>query len=308
MPRSPRIYLNEREPTREEIAKGINSLTHYMKEIASYSPLSLQQEAELTRSIKKGDTEARNYLVKSNLRFVMSVAMQYRGRGLSLEELISAGNFGLMTAAGKFDETRGYKFITYAVWWIRQSIIQSLSEDRRNVRYPTSREGDANKVSGAVTYLRDALSRKPDVSEIADYTGISEDKVEIALGVFAREASLDALIYNRDRDCDDHLTFLDRLSDGDGDPSKEIEKGDFRKIIEGMRGLLDEREYNIIRYYFGLDGIEPMSLEEIGGYFGITRERVRQLRNRSLEKMRNRYGKLYREMIEPAVETAGQRR
>src|SRR3989344_4757141 len=283
-------------------------LAYYFGSIRNCEPLSREREAELAVRIREGDKSALDELVTSNLRFVVTVAKNFRDRGLSLSELISAGNVGLLSAAEKFDEKRGCKFISYAVWWIRQSIIQSLSEDRRNVRYPTSREGDANKVSGAVTYLRDALSRKPDVSEIADYTGISEDKVEIALGVFAREASLDALIYNRDRDCDDHLTFLDRLSDGDGDPSKEIEKGDFRKIIEGMRGLLDEREYNIIRYYFGLDGIEPMSLEEIGGYFGITRERVRQLRNRSLEKMRNRYGKLYREMIEPAVETAGQRR
>ncbi|MBS3151108.1 RNA polymerase sigma factor RpoD/SigA [Candidatus Woesearchaeota archaeon] len=283
-------------------------LAYYFGSIRNCEPLSREREAELAVRIREGDKRALDELVTSNLRFVVTVAKNFRDRGLSLSELISAGNVGLLSAAEKFDEKRGCKFISYAVWWIRQSIIQSLSEDRRNVRYPTSREGDANKVSGAVTYLRDALSRKPDVSEIADYTGISEDKVEIALGVFAREASLDALIYNRDRDCDDHLTFLDRLSDGDGDPSKEIEKGDFRKIIEGMRGLLDEREYNIIRYYFGLDGIEPMSLEEIGGYFGITRERVRQLRNRSLEKMRNRYGKLYREMIEPAVETAGQRR
>ena len=282
MPRSPRIYLNEREPTREEIAKGINSLTHYMKEVASYSPLSLQQEAELTRSIKKGDTEARNYLVKSNLRFVMSVAMQYRGRGLSLEELISAGNFGLMTAAGKFDETRGYKFITYAVWWIRQKILQTLAENR-TVRLPANRVSDLYGLRKITSSYTQTIGRTPNASDIAREAHLEEGIVAKLLEDGRNVLSLDETF----EEDDENNLFHTTPDEHSPSPEEEYAKKELSEKIRRGLSTINEREAEIIRLYYGLDRIEPMTLEEIGTQFGLTRERIRQLRDRALRKLRH---------------------
>lgn len=258
------------------------SLEKYLQEIGREDLLTAEEEVELAQRIKKGDREALEKLTKANLRFVVSVAKQYQNQGLSLPDLINEGNLGLIKAAEKFDETRGFKFISYAVWWIRQSIHQAIAEQSRIVRLPQNQVGSVSKINRALNKFEQENERRPNVSEIAEKTDLSEDKVEVALKSNTRHVSVDAPF----SDSDDN-SLLDVLVNDDApmaDRSLVIES--LRDEIAAALNILNEREQKIIKSFYGI-GCQEMTLEEIGHATGLTRERVRQIKEKAIRKLRN---------------------
>ena len=261
----------------------ISSVDIYWREIKDFQPLSREREVELTLRIKGGDESALEELVSANLRFVVSIAGKYQNKGLPMSELIAEGNCGLMEAARRFDEKRGYKFITYAVWWIRQAIQFALRENR-SVRRPINRISSASKVSKVYDKLLVLLEREPTDEEVAEKLDMNVDDVKEAYLATRPELSFDAPL-NDDR----KKTLHDLISSEDESVFESLERDDLAEYVNKMLGGLDEREYVIVRQYFGLNGEEPKTLEQIGNEMGLTRERIRQLKGRAFRKIRENY-------------------
>lgn len=260
-------------------------LDQYLQEIGQISLLKPGEEVELARRIKQGDGEALHKLVRSNLRFVVSVAKKYQGQGLTLSDLINEGNYGLMKAASRFDETRGFKFISYAVWWIRQAILHALAEQSRIVRLPLNRIGTISKIRKTSARLSQDLKRSPSVDELAAELDIKPHKVREALSQSARHISMDAPF----GDDDDH-SLLDLLAETDNVPPDDQLMGESIRIdVERALVSLPPREAEITRLYFGIGHKHPKTLDEIGRRFGLTRERVRQIKERALRKLRQKH-------------------
>ena len=261
-----------------------SSLDQYLKEISAYPLLTREDEVELAKLIKAGDEEALDKLVRSNLRFVVSVAKKYQNQGVALGDLINEGNLGLIRAAHKFDETKGIKFISYAVWWIRQAILQALAEQSRIVRVPLNRAGALHRIGKRSSTMLQELGREPTVDEIADGLDLSHDEVERTLAISQTHLSLDApLTPGEDNRLLDYLP--DQFSAG---PDDETYERALSSTVEEALGTLKEREAKVLRLYFGLeDGRDPMTLEEIGALLGITRERVRQIKEKALVRLRH---------------------
>jgi len=260
------------------------SIEKYLEEIGGFSPLPPEEEIELTRNIRKGDSDALDKLVKANLRFVISVAKEYQGQGLPLQDLISEGNLGLIKAAQRFDETRGFKFISYAVWWIRQSILQALAEQSRVVRLPLNRVGAINKVGRVLEKLEKRYGREPSMHEVADNMEMTDYEVADVLKTSARHLSLDEPF--KEEEGNNLLDVLE--SDRYAPPDDSLMQESLKEEIDKVLVTLKPREAEIIRLYFGLEGDRPLTLEEIGEHFQLTRERVRQIKEKALRRMRHR--------------------
>lgn len=260
------------------------SLEKYLQEIGKVDLLTPEEEVELAKRIKQGDQAALEKLTKANLRFVVSVAKQYQNQGLSLSDLINEGNLGLIKAAQRFDETRGFKFISYAVWWIRQSILQALAEQSRIVRLPLNKVGSLNKINKAFSELEQEYEREPSSDELADLLDIPTEEVETTLGVAARHVSMDApFVEGEDNSL---LDVLENSATPGTDTALEY-KESLRKEIERSLSTLTERQCDVIKLYFGIGVEHPMSLEDIGEKFGLTRERVRQIKDKAINKLRS---------------------
>jgi len=259
------------------------SLEKYLQEIGKVDLITPEEEVQLAIRIKQGDQRALEKLTKANLRFVVSVAKQYQNQGLSLSDLINEGNLGLIKAAQRFDETRGFKFISYAVWWIRQSILQALAEQSRIVRLPLNKVGLSNKISKAYSQLEQEYEREPSTEELAELLEIGTEEVETTLGVAARHVSVDAPFV----DSEDN-TLLDVLENPNSDSAdSELEHHDsLRCEIERSLSTLTDRQRDVIKLYFGIGVEHPMSLEDIGERFSLTRERVRQIKDKAITKLR----------------------
>ena len=259
------------------------SLDRYLQEIGEVSLLTPEQEIELARRIKKNDQIALEKLTKANLRFVVSVAKQYQNQGLSLGDLINEGNLGLIKAAKRFDETRGFKFISYAVWWIRQSILQALAEQSRVVRLPLNRVGALNKIGKAFSNLEQEYEREPSANEIAEELEMTPYEVSDTLKISGKHLSLDAPFNQGD---DNRL--LDVIQDDHQPPPDDLLLNESLRI-EVKRALttLSGREAEVIKLYFGLDREHPLTLEEIGERFSLTRERVRQIKEKAIRRLRH---------------------
>ncbi len=258
------------------------SLDKYLHEIGKVDLLSAEEEVILARKIKEGDHEALEKLVKANLRFVVSVAKQYQNQGLSLPDLINEGNVGLIKAAQRFDETRGFKFISYAVWWIRQSILQALAEQARIVKLPLNKIGSINKVSHALSELEQRFEREPTIEELSEILTLAIDDIKEALRGNSRHISMDAPLTE-----DEDSSMYDVLLSPDSPmPDKGLLNESLRREIERALSTLSTREASIIRLYFGLNGKHPLTLEEIGEEFDLTRERVRQIKEKALKRLK----------------------
>jgi RNA polymerase primary sigma factor len=260
------------------------SLEKYLQEIGKVDLLTPEEEVDLAKRIKEGDQEALEKLTKANLRFVVSVAKQYQNQGLSLSDLINEGNLGLIKAAQRFDETRGFKFISYAVWWIRQSILQALAEQSRIVRLPLNKVGSLNKINRAFSELEQEFEREPSSDELAELLDIPTEEVETTLGVAARHVSMDAPFV--DGEDNSLLDVLENSSTPKTDKKLEYSES-LRKEIERSLSTLTERQMDVIKLYFGIGIEHPMSLEDIGDKFGLTRERVRQIKDKAINKLRS---------------------
>lgn len=260
------------------------SLEKYLQEIGKVDLLTPEEEVDLAKRIKQGDQEALENLTKANLRFVVSVAKQYQNQGLSLSDLINEGNLGLIKAAKRFDETRGFKFISYAVWWIRQSILQALAEQSRIVRLPLNKVGSLNKINRAFSQLEQEFEREPSSDELAEILEIGSEEVEKTLGVAARHVSMDAPFV----DGEDN-SLLDVLeNDNIHSTDKKLEYNEsLRTEITRSLSTLTERQCDVVKLYFGIGEEHPMSLEDIGDRFGLTRERVRQIKDKAINKLRS---------------------
>jgi RNA polymerase primary sigma factor len=259
------------------------SLEKYLQEIGKVDLLTPEEEVELAKKIKQGDQAALERLTKANLRFVVSVAKQYQNQGLSLSDLINEGNLGLIKAAQRFDETRGFKFISYAVWWIRQSILQALAEQSRIVRLPLNKVGSLNKINKAFSELEQEFEREPSPEELAILLEITTEEVETTLGVAARHVSMDApFVEGEDNSL---LDVLENTTTPGTDTALEYNES-LSKEIERSLGTLTERQCDVIKLYFGIGCEHPMSLEDIGDRFGLTRERVRQIKDKAINKLR----------------------
>ncbi len=261
-------------------------LDQYLQEIAKIPLLTPEEEVELARRIKQGDQEALHKLVRANLRFVVSVAKKYQGQGLSLADLINEGNYGLIKAAQRFDETRGFKFISYAVWWIRQAILQALAEQSRVVRLPLNRIGTISKIRKTSARLAQEHERPPSVEELAEALNIDEEKVRDALKHTGRHLSMDAPFNEND----DDNSLLDVLpNESDTSPDEPLMEESLKIDIERALSMLHPREAEITRLYFGIGREHPLTLEEIGQRFNLTRERVRQIKEKALRKLRQKH-------------------
>ncbi len=260
------------------------SLEKYLQEIGKVDLLTPEEEVDLAKKIKEGDQEALEKLTKANLRFVVSVAKQYQNQGLSLSDLINEGNLGLIKAAQRFDETRGFKFISYAVWWIRQSILQALAEQSRIVRLPLNKVGSLNKINRAFSELEQEYEREPSSEELAELLEITSDEVETTLGVAARHVSMDAPFVDGE---DNSLLDVLENSGTPGTDTKLEYAESLRREIERSLNTLTERQCDVIKLYFGIGIEHPMSLEDIGDRFGLTRERVRQIKDKAINKLRS---------------------
>ena len=257
------------------------SLDKYLQEIGKEDLITVEEEVELAQRIKKGDQEALEKLTKANLRFVVSVAKQYQNQGLSLPDLINEGNLGLIKAAEKFDETRGFKFISYAVWWIRQSILQALAEQARIVRLPLNQVGSLNKINKAFARFEQEHERTPSPEELASVLDLPKEKVSDTLRVSGRHVSVDAPFSDGE---DNNL--LDVLVNSDSpNADRGLINESLSTEVERALSTLTDREKDIIRYFFGI-GCPEMTLEEIGEKFGLTRERVRQIKEKAIRRLR----------------------
>lgn len=259
------------------------SLDKYLQEIGRVELLTQEQEIELARRIKKGDQKALEKLTKANLRFVVSVAKQYQNQGLSLGDLINEGNLGLIKAAKRFDETRGFKFISYAVWWIRQSILQALAEQSRIVRLPLNRVGALNKIGKAFSTLEQEFEREPSASELAEELDMSPHEVADTIKISGRHVSVDAPFIQGEES-----RLIDVIQDERSPmPDHELIRESLRKEVERALNTLSCREAEVIRLYYGIGREHALTLEEIGERFGLTRERVRQIKEKGIRRLRH---------------------
>ena len=267
------------------VPRSQRMLDQYLQEIGQIDLLTADEEVELAVRIKQGDDEALHQMVRANLRFVVSVAKKYQGQGLSLADLINEGNYGLIKAAQRFDETRGFKFISYAVWWIRQAILQALAEQSRVVRLPLNRIGTISKIRKATARLQQVHDRPPTSEELALDLDLPVQKIEDALKHQSRHVSMDEPFGDEDDN-----SLLDVLADTDDVPPDEALLDESLKIdIERALGTLAPREAEITRLYFGIGREHPLTLEEIGNQFSLTRERVRQIKEKALRKLRQKH-------------------
>lgn len=259
------------------------SLDKYLQEIGKVDLLLPEEEVDLAKRIREGDQLALDKLTKANLRFVVSVAKQYQNQGLSLGDLINEGNLGLIKAAQRFDETRGFKFISYAVWWIRQSILQALAEQSRIVRLPLNRVGSLNKISKTFSELEQKFEREPSPDELAEVLEVSTAEVVDTLKISGRHVSMDAPFVQGEEN-----SLLDVLeNDSEVTPDSELMNDSLRREVQRAIGTLTQREADVITLYFGLNGEHAMTLEEIGERFNLTRERVRQIKEKAIRRLRH---------------------
>lgn len=260
------------------------SLEKYLQEIGKVDLITPEEEVQLAIRIKQGDLKALDRLTKANLRFVVSVAKQYQNQGLSLPDLINEGNLGLIKAAQRFDETRGFKFISYAVWWIRQSILQALAEQSRIVRLPLNKVGLTNRINKAYQQLEQEYEREPSAEELADLLELDTEEVAATLGMSSRHVSMDSPIADGE-----DSTLVDIMSNPNAEQADEeiANKESLKLEIERSLNTLTERQQEVIRYFFGIGMDHPMSLEDIGERFCLTRERVRQIKDKAINRLRN---------------------
>lgn len=262
-------------------------LDKYLQEIGREEPLTIQEEIELAQRIRKGDKAARDKLIKANLRFVVSVAKHYQNQGLSLPDLINEGNIGLIKAAEKFDETRGFKFISYAVWHIRQSILSALADQARLIRLPLNQVGSLNQIKKTIAQFEQENQRKPSTEELSETLGITEEKITNALNASGRSVSMSAPFSDTDSN-----TLLDVLPDEDAPlADASLHEESLTTEIDRALNSLSEREQDVVRMSYGL-GCEALTLEEIGREINLTRERVRQIREKALRKLRGHKSRL----------------
>ncbi len=269
--------------TKQVTNRETASLDKYLQEIGKVGLISAEEEVELAQRIRAGDKVALEKLTSANLRFVVSVAKQYQNQGLTLPDLINEGNLGLIKAAKRFDETRGFKFISYAVWWIRQSILQALAEQARIVRLPLNKIGSINKINKTYAYLEQSFERAPMAGEIAKELDMSENDVKESLKNSGKHISVDApLVEGEDSN------LLDVLNTGDSPkPDKELLRESLITEIERSLDTLTEREADVLKLYFGINRQHPMTLEEIGKAFNLTRERVRQIKEKAIRRLKH---------------------
>jgi RNA polymerase primary sigma factor len=260
------------------------SLDKYLQDIGKEELITAEMEVELAKRIKQGDQAALEKLTKANLRFVVSVAKQYQNQGLTLPDLINEGNLGLIKAAQKFDETRGFKFISYAVWWIRQSILQALAEQARIVRLPLNQVGSLNKINKAFSKLEQEYERPPSAEELAEVLEVPEDKIKESMKVAGRHVSMDAPLSSSE----DGGTLMDVMANSDSPKADKLLMAEsLQKEIERSLSTLTDKEREIIRLFFGIGMNHGLTLEEIGAKFNLTRERVRQIKEKAIRRLRH---------------------
>lgn len=277
------LKITNKITTRESLA-----LDKYLNDIGKIAMLTPEQEADLARRIREGDQDALAKLTEANLRFVVSVAKQYQNQGLSLSDLINEGNVGLMKAAKRFDETKGFKFISYAVWWIRQSILQAIVEHSRIVRLPLNKVGSYNKVNEAFISFVQEFEREPTNDELAELLDMTPKEVANMLKGNGRHVSVDAPIGGEDGDS----TMLDIISSEDNlSPDSELMEQSLREEVQQGLSILSPREVEVLSAYYGLNGYKPLTLEEIGEMYNLTRERVRQIKERAIRRLRKSYNR-----------------
>lgn len=269
--------------TKQVTNRETASLDKYLHDIGKVDLITAEEEVELARKIKNGDQAALEKLTKSNLRFVVSVAKQYQNQGLNLPDLINEGNLGLIKAAQRFDETRGFKFISYAVWWIRQSILQALAEQSRIVRLPLNKIGVINKINKAYAQLEQEFEREPKIEEIAALLDMTEAEVKDSMRNASRHLSMDASLTPDD----DNNMYNVLKSEESPSPDKALIYESLRMEINRAISTLTPREADIVKLFFGLDSKHPMTLDEIGEKFDLTRERVRQIKEKALRRLKN---------------------
>ena len=271
--------------TKQVTNRETASLDKYLQEIGRVDLITAEEEVELARKIKDGDQAALEKMVKANLRFVVSVSKQYQNQGLTLPDLINEGNLGLIKAAQRFDETRGFKFISYAVWWIRQSILQALAEQSRIVRLPLNKIGSINKINKAFATLEQKFERPPNADELAEMLDLTPQEVKQSLRNAGRHVSMDAPLKDGD---ESSSNMYEVLQSGDSpSPEKGLMTESLRREIERSLSTLTTREADVVRLYFGLNGKHPMTLEEIGERFDLTRERVRQIKEKAIRRLKH---------------------
>lgn len=270
--------------TKQFTNRESKSLDQYLQEIGKVDLLTPDQEIELAIRIRKGDKLALDALTKANLRFVVSVAKQFQNQGLSLGDLINEGNLGLIKAAQRFDETRGFKFISYAVWWVRQSIMQAIADQSRIVRLPLNRVGSLSKISKAYRDLEQEYERKPTTTELAGILDMTQEDVAYAMQISGRHVSMDAPFSGDD----DKNSLMDVLpNDDQPSPDTTLMRESLKKEVENALSTLSEKEAKVLRLYFGIDGERSATLEEIGEKFDLTRERVRQIKEKALRRLKH---------------------
>ena len=269
--------------TKQVTNRETKSLNSYLQDVSKIDLITAEEEVELAQRIREGDQAALNKLSRANLRFVISVAKQYQNQGLSLPDLINEGNVGLVKAAKRFDETRGFKFISYAVWWIRQSILQALAEQSRIVRLPLNKIGSINKINKTYAFLEQSNERPPSAEEIAKELDMTINDVKESMKNSGRHVSMDApLVEGEDSN------LYDVLRSGESpNPDRELLHESLRTEIERALETLTPREADVIRWYFGLGDQHPMTLEEIGETFDLTRERVRQIKEKAIRRLKH---------------------
>lgn len=276
-------FMRQLKITKQVTNRETASLDKYLQEIGKVDLITAEEEVELAQKIKAGDQRALEKLTKANLRFVVSVAKQYQNQGLTLPDLINEGNLGLIKAAQRFDETRGFKFISYAVWWIRQSILQALAEQSRIVRLPLNKIGSINKINKTFAHLEQTHERMPSAEEIAQELDMTVEDVKQSLKNSGRHVSMDAPLIDGE---DSNL--YDVLRSGESpNPDKELLHESLRTEIERALETLTPREADVVRLYFGLAGQHSMTLEEIGETFDLTRERVRQIKEKAIRRLKH---------------------
>ncbi len=270
--------------TKQVTNRETKSLNNYLQDVSKIDLITAEEEVELAQRIQKGDERALNELTRANLRFVISVAKQYQNQGLSLSDLINEGNVGLVKAAKRFDETRGFKFISYAVWWIRQSILQAIAEHARTVRLPLNKIGEISKINKAMVYLQQVHERKPTPSEIAKHLDISVEKVKISLQNVSRSLSMDAPFAEGEND----NNLYDVLSSSESPrPDRELMQESLSIEIDRALDTLTEKEAEVVRLNYGLGNQPAMTLQEIGDIYDLSRERVRQIREKAIKRLRH---------------------
>jgi RNA polymerase primary sigma factor len=275
------LYMRQLKITKQVTNRDTPSLDKYLQEIGKVELISPEEEVMLARRIKSGDPDALAKLVKANLRFVVSVAKQYQNQGMSLPDLINEGNLGLMKAAQRFDETRGFKFISYAVWWIRQAILQSLAEQARIVRLPVNKIGSINRINRAFARLEQEYEREPSSAEIGDMLEMAPEEVKESLKTNGRTVSMDAPISSEE---DNNMYDVMQSSDTPS-PDKNLINESLAYEIERALSTLSPREAKVLKLYFGINMKHPFTLEEIGEELGLTRERVRQIKEKAIKRI-----------------------